>query len=110
MDNRSVSILGEKWDIEFVGAGSDPKLEECGGYCDPSVRKIVVAIPDEDVMNCMNLDEKQRRTLRHELVHAMAYESGLDDNSEWAMNEEMTAWAANQFSKLVRLFKLAGAM
>ena len=38
MDNRSVSVLGEKWDIEFVGEDSDPKLEECGGYCDPSVR------------------------------------------------------------------------
>lgn len=110
MDNRSVSILGEKWDIEFVGEGSDPKLEECGGYCDPSVRKIVVAIPDEDVMNCMNLDEMQRRTLRHELVHAMAYESGLDDNSEWAMNEEMTAWVANQAPKMFEVFSMANAI
>ena len=44
MDNRSVSILGEKWDIEFVGEGSDSKLNEYSGYCDPFVRKIVVAI------------------------------------------------------------------
>ena len=90
MDNRSVSVLGEKWDIEFVGEGSDPKLEECGGYCD--------------------LDEMQRRTLRHELVHAMAYESGLDDNSEWAMNEEMTAWVANQAPKMFEVFSLANAI
>ena len=110
MDNRSVSILGENWDIEFVSAGSDPKLEECSGYCDPSVRKIVVELPDDDVMNCSDTDEMLRRVLRHELVHAMAHESGLDENSDWAMNEEMTAWVANQFPKLVRLFQLAGAM
>ena len=110
MDNRSVSVMGENWDIEFASAGSDPKLEECSGYCDPSVRKIVVCIHENDVMNCSDMDEMMRRTLRHELVHAMAHESGLDENSEWAMNEEMTAWVAKQFPKLAKLFQLAGAI
>lgn len=110
MDNRSVSVLGEKWDIEFVGEGSDPKLEECCGYCDQSVRKIVVCIHENDVMNCSDMDEMMRRALRHELVHAMARESGLDENNEWAMNEEMTAWVANQFPKLAKLFQEAGAI
>lgn len=110
MDNRSVSVMGENWDIEFASAGSDPKLEERSGYCDPSVRKIVVCIHENDVMNCSDMDEMMRRTLRHELVHAMAHESGLDENSEWAMNEEMTAWVANQFPKLAKLFQEAGAI
>lgn len=40
----------------------------------------------------------------------MAYESGMDGNSEWAMNEEMTAWVANQAPKMFEVFTLANAI
>ena len=54
-----------------------------------------------------DLELWQRKTLRHEIVHAFLYESGLWQNSfkDWARNEEMTDWIALQFEKLLDVFK-----
>lgn len=44
--------------------------------------------------------------MRHEIVHAYLYESGLAENSlsvaNWATNEEMVDWIARQFPKIKR--------
>ena len=49
------------------------------------------------------------QNLRHEIIHAFAYESGLWGDSEgtlaWAQNEEMTDWLAIQFPKMEKVFK-----
>ena len=47
----------------------------------------------------------QKRTIRHEIVHAILFESGLDHNTEWARNEEVVDWIAIQFPKLLDIFK-----
>lgn len=105
-----VSVLGTEYEIVFRREQDDPKLKECGGYCDTTCQRIVIEVPDDDPMNCENQGEITRRTIRHELVHAFAFESGLDANSEWAANEEMVSWVANQFPKLLEAFWAAGAM
>ncbi|WP_461218455.1 hypothetical protein [Lapidilactobacillus salsurivasis] len=51
-----------------------------------------------------DLEVYTRKTLRHELIHAFLYESGLDANSEWARNEEIVDWIAIQFPKLQIVF------
>lgn len=60
-------------------------------------------------MDLDNLDEVKKRILRHELLHAFMYESGLWCNSFgvniWAENEEMTDWFAIQSPKIFELYK-----
>lgn len=57
------------------------------------------------------LDDYMRKCMRHELVHAFLYESGLSINSlspsGWASNEEMTDWMAIQGPKLYDAWKQA---
>lgn len=104
-----VCVLGEKYKIETHGQ-EDPKLKDAGGYCDPSIRAIVIAKVKPDINNCADMDEITKRVMRHEILHAFVFESGLDSNSEWALNEEMTAWVANQFPKMLAAFEHAGAI
>lgn len=44
--------------------------------------------------------------MRHEIVHAYLFESGLTECSgavnSWAINEEMVDWIASQFPKMKR--------
>lgn len=40
------------------------------------------------------------KTLRHEIVHAFLYESGLS-SEDWAGNEDLVDWLAIQFPKMV---------
>lgn len=57
------------------------------------------------------LDDYMRKCMRHELVHAFLYESGLSINSlspsGWVSNEEMTDWMAIQGPKLYDAWKQA---
>lgn len=108
-----VNILGRDYAIAMHTAQDDPKLKQYMGYCDYSVGKIVVQIEPtdpSDVMNMQDIDMLRKKTLRHELIHAFAAESGLTDDSEWAMNEEMTDWIAWQFPKMLAAFKTADAL
>ena len=51
----------------------------------------------------------QKRVLRHELIHAYLFESGLGDSSNscdaWAVNEEMVDWFARNIPKMIETFK-----
>lgn len=47
--------------------------------------------------------------MRHEVIHAFLFESGLAENSNtsdaWAVNEEMVDWLAIQAPKIFSTFK-----
>lgn len=105
-----VNVLGRNYEIHIRTKDEDAKLEQCDGYCDYSAGEIVIGRPQEDVMNMLNLEFLEKKIIRHELIHAFAAESGLTDDSEWAMNEEMTDWIAWQFPKMLEAFKTANAL
>ena len=110
---NAVCILGSEWKIKIRGRDEDPKLMDCDGYCDESVREIVVSSFEKemcDAQACADLSKIQRQTTRHELVHAFLFESGLGLCSEWAQNEEMVDWIARQFPKLIKVFQDVGVM
>lgn len=99
-----VNVLGSEYAVEFKKQEEDPLLKERGGYCDHSIRKIVVCIPEQEEDSIANLDKWKNDTLRHELVHAFLIESGLQTQS-WADNEEMVDWIALQFPKMMKAFQ-----
>lgn len=56
----------------------------------------------------------KKAALRHEIIHAFLYESGLNENSEpceaWGTNEEMVEWLAVQGPKIYQAWKEADAL
>ena len=105
-----VSVLGEKYTIYFCNREDDEKLTECNGYCDTSVKKIVVQDFVADKMSICDLKYLQNKVIRHEIIHAFLYESGLSNNSEWAENEEMVDWFAIQMEKIYGVCFDAGSV
>ena len=99
-----VNVLGTDYSIEESDKLNDLNLEGCGGYCDYTVKKIVVDTFIETPNSVQDLTEFRKQVIRHELVHAFLNESGLNCES-WGRNEEIVDWIAYQFPKMLKAFK-----
>jgi len=108
MKDRTISILGEKWEILFKRESEDKELENTNGYADCSTRKIIICNLQKEPGSLASLGKIMNKTLRHEIIHAALFESGLLNNSDWAKNEECVDWIALQFPKLQEIFKKEG--
>lgn len=101
-----VNVLGTVYRIKYV-----PSLDGRGGETDFYTKEIRIS-EQEDVpaeFKTDNLKEMQKCVLRHELIHAFLYESGLDMSSAahdaWAVNEEMIDWMAIQMPKIMAAYE-----
>lgn len=108
---RSVNILGTKYEIKYTTSKDDKSLEDIGGYVDFYSRLIVIDIDDTDT-ELHDFNTYVKGNVRHEIVHAFLYESGLAFNSNtingaWAMNEEMVDWIARQGPKIYKAWEEA---
>lgn len=105
-----VSILGQIYTIIERKRADDPKLEFSDGYCETQSKKIIICdiIPEKDTLE--KVVEYKKQVIRHEIIHAFLFESGLDDNSPWARNEEIVDWIAIQAIKLLRAFSFADCL
>lgn len=102
-----INILGTDYEIILNANETDyPQLKKCDGFTDFSIKKIVVANFESDDNSVADLGWYKKKVLRHELIHAFIYESGLAENCEWARNEVLTDWIAIQFEKLYKTFKV----
>lgn len=109
-----VNILGETYKIENLDRGEDETLisGDVGGYCDSTSRRIVVRNIEEGY-EVDNRETLTRRNLRHEIIHAFLYESGLGDNFEHrglGHEETMVDWIALQFPKIMKAFEETGCL
>lgn len=91
-----VDIMGTPWVITWKTIQEDANLTNYTGYCDTSARLIVIEWFEEDYRNKSNVAEHTASIVRHEMVHAMLFECGLDSSTynNWAKNEEMVDWIA----------------
>lgn len=105
-----VNILGTDYEITIMSEAQDAKLKDNYGYCDPSTKQIIISNMS-DLLDSndswADLDEFRKKIIRHEMIHAMFYESGLSDQCEFAMNEELIDWIAIQFDKMKEVFEQA---
>ena len=110
---RKINVLGTEIRVEFHTEEEDSLLVECAGYYDATVNMIVVKNHDKDYA-VKDPEAVQRKTLRHEIIHAFLHESGLDWSSTsvdaWATNEEMVDWFAIQSPKIFKVFQEQGLM
>ena len=100
-----VNVLGTVYKIKYI-----PSLDGRGGETDFYTQEIRIS-EQEDVpaeYKTDNLKEMQRHVLRHELIHAFLFESGMDQSSAaheaWAVNEEMIDWMAIQMPKIMAAY------
>ena len=106
---ETVNILGSKYEI-YHNVPNDFKYFKNGnidGICDFSVKKIYIAAMEVDDDTYQDLESYKKSVIRHEIIHAFLYESGLNASStnKWARNEEMVDWIALQFPKMCEVFK-----
>ena len=110
MQDFKVNILGTEWSVKFGSEEEYPSLVKMDGYADSSIREIVVddmKASKGQIESKADLESYQRQVIRHEIVHAFLFESGLDSNSNntesWATDEEMVDWFAIQSPKIFKV-------
>ena len=110
-----VDILGSKYKIVRRDPQKCSELDGLSGYVKYYDKLIVIADhkklwPEESAENQI---AGEKATVRHEIVHAFLFESGLWSSTVttcWAINEEMVDWIALQLPKIVKACEDAEAM
>lgn len=100
-------ILGTTYEI-FMDVPEDTLPPGADGLCDNTTKEIRIAQVKPDADSVRDLDEYKRRVLRHEIIHAFLFESGLHTESTvepWATSEEMIDWLAIQSPKIFHVFR-----
>ena len=106
-----ITVLGTEYEVILNGTEADyPNLKRGDGYVDYSTKTIVIADFETDDYTMQDLKLYENKVLRHEIVHAFMYESGLDVCSEWGRDETLVDWIALQIPKMVKAMDEAGAL
>ena len=107
----TINILGSEYTVILATEQAESRLEGCDGFCDETTKEIVVENYKRGQPGSKGkLELQEQKNIRHEIVHAFLFESGLAENSDWAQNEEMVDWVAKQGPKLVKAWQEAGAL
>ena len=110
----TVNVLGTEYHIYLdVSQAFDPHLKECSGYCDKTAKRIAI-VNDAD-SDLEYWDDYRKYCLRHELIHAFLYESGIGGDTTWDVpgeehSEHMVEWIGMQFPKILKAFQEVGAL
>lgn len=116
-----VNVLGTPYEVYFRAYDEDPAFvkNSLSGYCSFGDHTIVICRMEtfpgfEDETDTV-IRAFEKEALRHELVHAFLYESGLCESASpspasWAKNEEMVDWFALQGPKIFVAWQEAGAL
>lgn len=106
-----VNVLGTWYEMFFKTLAEDQQLEYSDGYADMHNKKIVIrhyVEADRGKDMVWPLIENENKVIRHELIHAFLFESGMSVNScpskNWAANEEMIDWMAIQMPKIMEAY------
>ena len=109
----SLDILGEKWTLVICPASEDKYLYDMDGYSDKTIRKMVVVGEPRGIGNeISDFEVHMKATIRHEIIHAFLYESGLHEcwDHKIGHDETYVDWVAVQFPKLLKVFQEADAI
>lgn len=110
---KKIKILGVPYTVHFVSYENNKELATRFGYTAVKDRKIVIGdlntLDDWKNESKAAKDRQHAETVRHEVVHAFLYESGLwgcsKKSDRWAMDEEIIDWIAIQMPKIVAVCK-----
>ena len=95
-----ISLVGCTNNTQQDDPDDEPKLQNKDGFCDTTVKRIVIRTDyNNDSDTVEDIEYYIAKVIRHEIIHAFLYESGLSCNS-WGENEEIVDWFAIQFEKI----------
>lgn len=99
---KTINVLGTEYKLITDAKREDyPQLHlHTDGYCNYAAKEIVVTQDDSD--ETAAFDYYIKGVIRHEIVHAYFYESGLHD---YADDETLVDWVALQLPKMSETFK-----
>ena len=119
MENMTITVLGTEYTILFKNRIDDSGLDGYNGYCNCFTKEIVVCDLSEDESmsgeSPFSISELMHAVLRHEIIHAFLYESGLSEDAiitqeAWPVNEEMVDWFALQAPKIYTVYRKVGCI
>ncbi len=104
-----IDVLGTKYQIHEKTPEQDAELLNCDGYCDKTTKTIVITKEGNDC-SLGDFAWYRRKILRHEIIHAFLFESGLHENfmHQIGHDETYVDWIAVQYPKLKAAFIQAG--
>lgn len=98
-----VNILGQDYKIRECSEEQFPKLKllEADGLFEGYSKEIIIdkSLNDPKLQNYERLDLLKNKVIRHEIMHAFFYESGLDNYSD---DERLVDWLALQLPKIFK--------
>ncbi len=103
----SINVLGTKYTVVEIDKQTDKRLCDCDGFCDKTTKEIVITTKTED-SDLGNWEWYRAKILRHEIIHAFFFESGLQENFQskpWGIMETLVDWIAIQFPKMQKIFE-----
>lgn len=104
-----IDILGTEYKVRLFVKPEDDKNfqadEYMDGYTDYSTKTIVIKQQEQEDGCMEDLRAYREQVLRHEIVHAFLFESGLHASSDWATNEEIVDWIAIQLPKIIKVIQ-----
>ena len=102
-----INILGRDYTFEHKTDKEDANLIENNGYCDFHGGEIVIKKHSDLHLPSVTKDYKRflDGVIRHEIIHAFLFESGL---KEYAQDETLVEWMALQFPKIQAAIEQAG--
>lgn len=87
-----INVLGVDYEIELIEEKDDyMSSEDCDGYCD-NYNKVIKVLTHP-------FKEYENSTVRHEILHAFLYESGIE-LGYGNHNEDNVNWISLQFDKI----------
>lgn len=111
--DKTVNILGTEYTILF-DVPEENMPEGASGCMDQSIHQIMIMKFEPSRNSLQNLEEYKKKVLRHEIIHAFLYESGMWEHSgsaeAWGADETITDWIAIQSPKLFKAFKEADCL
>ena len=106
---KTFDVLGSPWELYTGTVEEYPLLDEMDGYTDHSAKCIVVREKTDDCQ-VLNFEWCQNKIIRHEIIHAYLYESGLDGCMDLVKGigghpEQLVDWIAIQFPKIMKTYQ-----
>lgn len=113
-----IDVLGTTYKVYEIERDDEAVMDArgCDGYCDHSTKEIMLrgSFKDPDPKAVANLGYVWDNMIRHEIVHAFLYESGMTGydsfDGSFYKNEIIVDWFAVQSPKLFKAFKQAGCI
>lgn len=102
--DTTVSILGAVWTVRSATETEEPRLEGVNGFTDWTTRTICLEKNTQG--NIGSIKTYMNQVIRHEVVHAFMYESGLGDSFEhkdYGQEETIVDWFAFQMGNILNV-------